>query len=155
VSEPAELTPGRNLIRASWAGTALLAVVCALGLAAIDTFAPVVVFVSVGLFAVGCVLFFVAYAIAVGRSRADAIGIGGLYFLAGSAPSPVRRALMASLIVQCAVAVVVLVFAPFTSLVMSSMAPVYGLGCAGVWGARYGSFAPRTSSETRSEHGRD
>jgi hypothetical protein len=137
------MTQGVGLIRASWAATALLAVLSVLGVVAIDTFAPVVVWGSVILFAAGCVLFFVAYAIAVGRSRTDAIGIGGLYFLAGSAPAAVRRSLMASLAAQCLIAVTVIVLAPFTSLVMTSMAPVFGLGCAGVWGARYGSFEPR------------
>ena len=43
--------------------------------------------VSLVLFAVGMVVFVWAYAVAVGRSRTDLIGIGGLFFLAGSAPA--------------------------------------------------------------------
>lgn len=135
--------PGGPLARASWAGTAVMTLVAVAGLVDIDTYAPLVVWVSVLLFAAGCVLFFVAYAIAVGRSRTDAIGIGGLYFLAGSAPAPVRRSFMASLTVQCLVAVAVIVLSPFTSLVMTSMVPMYGIGCAGVWGARHGEFGLR------------
>ena len=137
---------GMGLIRLSWAGTLLLAILSVLGVVAIDTFAPIVVWCSVGLFVAGCVLFFIAYAIAVGRSRTDAIGIGGLYFLAGSAPSQVRRSLVGSFVLQCAIAVAVIIVAPFTSLVMTSMAPIFGLGCSGVWGARYGEFEPRDPS---------
>jgi hypothetical protein len=144
---------GGRLVQASWLGTAALAAASVAGLVDIDTFAPVVVWLSAVMFAVGCVLFFVAYAIAVGRSRTDAIGIGGLYFLAGSAPVGVRRHLVGSLAAQCAIAVAVIALRPFTSLVLSSLAPMFGLGCAGVWGARFGTFAPRQTP--RSESGED
>lgn len=144
--------PGGPLAKASWGGTAVVALVAAAGLIDIDAFAPMVVWASVLLFAAGCVLFFVAYAIAVGRSRTDAIGIGGLFFLAGSAPAPVRRSFMASLAVQCFVAVLVIVLSPFTSLVMTSMVPMYGIGCAGVWGARHGEFGPRHATATPDDH---
>jgi heme O synthase-like polyprenyltransferase len=135
--------PGRSLVQASWTATVALVVAAAAGVLAIDTFAPVVVWLSAIMFVAGCVLFFMAYARAVARSRTDAIGIGGLYFLSGSAPAPVRRHLMGSFAVQCVVVVVVIALRPFTSLVLSSLAPMFGLGCAGVWGARYGTFAPR------------
>ncbi|MGY6500247.1 MAG: hypothetical protein ACXIVQ_05010 [Acidimicrobiales bacterium] len=136
-------TQGARLIRASWIGTGVFGVITLAGVVAVDEVAPWVVWLSFAMFVVGCVLFFVAYAIAVGRSRTDAIGIGGLYFLAGSAPREVRRSLMGSLAIQCAIVVAVVVVRPFTSLVLSALAPMYGLGCAGVWGARYGVFGPR------------
>lgn len=145
MTERAPSSPGHRLIQASWAGTAGFALVCILGLVFIDTFAPVVVGLSAALFAAGCVLFFVAYARAVARSRTELIGIGGLYFLAGTAPAEARRNLLGSFAVQCVVVVVVIAVRPFTSLVLSALAPMYGLGCAGVWGARYGLFPPRVS----------
>lgn len=135
--------PGRRLVQASWIGTVALATACVAGVIAIDTFAPIVVWLSAIMFVVGCVLFFVAYATAVARSRTDAIGIGGLYFLSGSAPTPIRRSLVGSFAAQCVVVVAVIALRPFTSLVLSSLAPMFGLGCSGVWGARYGTFAPR------------
>ena len=151
VDVPPELSrSGRGLVRASWIATMVLAAANLAGLVAIDTFAPLVVWLSFALFVAGCVLFFVAYAIAVGRSRTDAIGIGGLYFLAGSAPATVRRSLMGSLAVQCAVVVIVVALRPFTSLVISALAPMFGLGCAGVWAARFGRFPPRAPDSDRS-----
>lgn len=138
---------GRTLVTASWVSTVALGVAGALGLVAIETFAPLVVFMSLAMFTIGSVLFFVAYAIAVGRSRTDAIGIGGLYFLAGSAPATVRRRLMASLGTQCLLVVVLIAIKPFSSLVFSALAPMFALGCAGVWGARYGTFAPRATGD--------
>lgn len=145
MNQQAALDPGHRLIQASWAGTVAFAVVCALGVVLIDTFAPVVVGLSAVMFAAGCVLFFVAYAKAVSRSRVELIGIGGLYFLAGTAPPEVRRHLLGSFAAQCVVVVVVIAVRPFTSLVLGALAPMYGLGCAGAWGARYGLFPPRES----------
>jgi hypothetical protein len=134
---------GQRIIWASWAGTAAFVVANMAGMVAIDTFAPVVVWLSAVMFLMGCVLFFVAYAIAVGRSRTDAIGIGGLYFLSGSAPRHVRRNLVGSFAAQCTIVVIVVALRPFTSLVLGALAPMYGLGWAGVWGARYGTFPLR------------
>jgi hypothetical protein len=138
---------GAGLIRASWIATVVFVATGVAGLVAIDTVAPIVVWLSFALFVAGVALFFYAYAIAVGRSRTDAIGIGGLYFLAGSAPDAVRRTLMASLAVQCVMVVVLVAVRPFTSLVIGALAPMFGLGCAGVWGARYGKFEPRARRE--------
>jgi hypothetical protein len=146
---PADSSRGRRLIVASWMGTASFAAASLLGVVAIDTFAPLVVGLSAAMFAVGCVLFFVAYATAVSRSRTESIGIGGLYFLAGSAPAEVRASLMASFGLQCAVVVAVVAIRPFTSLVLGALSPMYGLGCAGVWGARYGWFPPRVAKGDR------
>lgn len=136
---------GALLLKASWAGTVAFAVANLLGVVAIDLFAPVVVVLSVVMFTVGTVLFFVAYARAVGRSRAETLGVGGIYFLSGSAPANVRRGFMTSFASQCLIVVVVIALRPFTSLVLGALAPVYGLGCSGVWGARYGWFPPRVA----------
>ncbi|QGG95578.1 hypothetical protein [Actinomarinicola tropica] len=140
---PVGEAPGRGLICASWAGTAVLAAIVAAGVVAIDDVGPLVVAVSGALFVLGSVAFFVAYAIAVGRSRHELIGIGGLYFMSGTAPAPVRRSMMWSLGLQVALVVVAVAARPFSSLVFTSLAPVFGLGLAGWWVARHGRFAPR------------
>lgn len=136
-------TRGAAIVRASFAGTALLAVASAAGVADPDTLGVVSAVVAVALFAIGCVVFLWAYGIAVNRSRTDAIGIGGLYFLAGSAPAPVRLRLLGSFVAQVTVAVVAASLRPYTNLAFGILAPVYGLALCGLWAARYGSFAAR------------
>jgi hypothetical protein len=135
--------PGGGLIRASWAGTAVFTLVA--GIATIDPEAlgaPAVV-VSIALFGAGSVAMFWAFLIAVQRSREVMIGIGGLYFGAGSTPKTVQRHLMTSLGLQVAVAFTTASIRVFTSLAFGILVPVWGLGLAGLWCARHGEFAPR------------
>ena len=141
--DPVGPVPGGRLIVASWVGTGLLALVVVAGLVALDAVAPLVVAVSGLLFVAGTVAFFIAYAGAVGRSRHELIGIGGLYFMAGTAPRPVRRSMMGSFGLEVALVVVAVAVRPFSSLVFTSLAPIYGLGLAGWWVARHGTFAPK------------
>ena len=131
-----------TIIKASWLGTAVLLVssLLAVTVEAVDLVAAVVHLV---MFAGGVVVFLWAYAIAVGRSRTDEIGIGGLYFLAGTAPPAVRLQLLRSLAAQVVIAVAAASIRPFSSVAFAILAPMWGLGLAGLWGARYGTFAPR------------
>ncbi|HEX2850917.1 MAG TPA: hypothetical protein VHN98_10205 [Acidimicrobiales bacterium] len=143
------MTGGGRIALASWAGTAAFTLTSLLGVV-VAALRPVAFAVATVLFLAGCVLFFWAYAIAVGRSRTDAIGIGGLYFLAGdTAPAAVRRSLGASLAVQIVVAIVTASLALYTSLAFGILVPVYGLGAMGLWGARHGSFEPRADERGR------
>lgn len=132
------------IIRASWAGT----IVFALSAIAAVIEPRVIVLaatVSLLLFAAGIAVFFWAYAVAVGRSRNDAIGIGGLFFLAGrtTAPKAVKASLLASLAAQVVIGLVTAGARPFTSLAFGVLVPLYGLALTGLWGARNGSFSPR------------
>ena len=138
-----------RIVTASWAGTAAF-VVTASGAVASAGMRPVATIVALALFAAGTVVFLWAYAIAVNRSRTDAIGIGGLYFLAGeTAPASVRRQLMAALAVQVVGALATASARPFTSLAFGILVPVYGLGLAGLWGARHGRFGSRANPAAR------
>ena len=137
---------GDRIIRASWAGTAVFTVVAVIATIDPDSLGAPAVVVSLVLFAAGSVAMFWAFLIAVQRSREVAIGIGGLYFGAGSAPKGVQRHLMASLAVQVVVAVVTASIRVFTSLAFGILVPVWGLGLAGLWCARHGEFAPRTDA---------
>jgi hypothetical protein len=138
---PAELT-------ASLAGTAAFTVTAVLAVA-VDALRPLAAATAIALFVAGIALFFWAYAVAVGRSRTDAIGIGGLFFLAGpeTAPPPIKRALLAALAVQTVVALATAAARPFTSLAFGVLAPLYGLALTGLWGARHGRFAPRAGGQ--------
>jgi hypothetical protein len=138
--------PGWRLVQASWAGTAVLAVAVLAGSVALDDVAPLVVAVSGAMFVGGSVAFFVGYAKAVDRSRRELLGIGGIYFMAGSTPRRVRRSMMASLAVEVVLVVIAVAVKPFSSLVFTSLAPMWGLGLAGAWAARHGSFPPRDAT---------
>lgn len=136
------------IVAASWSGTAVLAATAA---AAVVTAGarPVAAAVALGLNGVGVIVFFWAYAVAVNRSRRDAIGIGGLFFLAGGvAPAPVRWSLLGSLVAQVAVGVGTAAARPFTSLAFGVLAPLYGLALTGLWAARRGRFEHRSGADS-------
>lgn len=144
VSDDVEVSErGEGIVNASWAGTGLYTALAIAGTIVPDSFATAVAVVSGFLFAVGCIVFLYAYARAVSRSRTDLIGIGGLYFLSGSAPKQVRFRLLLSLAVEVAAAIVSSSIRPFTPMAFGFLVPVFGLGMCGLWGARYGEFEPR------------
>jgi len=101
------------------------------------------------LFFAGIALFLWAFAIAVNRSRADLIGVGGLFFLAGSASRPVQRQLLGSFGLEVVVGLATAAVHPFTPLAFGVLVPMYGLGLCGLWSARYGTFPPRPPDEGR------
>jgi len=138
--------PGRLLIGLTWVGTAVLGVAGALGAVSPARFGTVTLVVGVGLFVIGSGAFLWAYGLAVGRSRYDAIGVGGLFFLQGSAPSQVRVALMVALATQVAISLAAAGIRPFTNVAFVVLAPVFGLGQAGLWAARHGEFPERVPS---------
>jgi hypothetical protein len=145
-TEP-EPEQGRGIVRAAWAATAILAVTSAAAVA--SDAAPVrtvAATVSLTLFAAGVAVFFWAYAIAVGRSRSDEIGIGGLFFLLGEGTAPKRTAnqLRGALAAQVAVALAAAAARPFTSLAFGVLAPLSALALMGLYGARYGRFGQRS-----------
>lgn len=138
-----------GLPKVSWAGTAVFTVT-ALAAVVVEGLRPVAVGVALLLFASGTVAFLWSYGIAINRSRTDAIGIGGLYFLAGdTAPATVRRSMMASLGAQTIVALATASARPFTSLAFGILVPVFGMGLAGLWAARFGAFEPRAEKAPR------
>ncbi len=147
--------PGQGIIRASDVVTVVFSVVAVVSAIFLDHLNALIVVVSLALFAAGCVAFLWAYAIAVQRSRTDAIGIGGLFFLQGSAPKAVQVRLLGALTVQVVVGVATAAVHPFTSAAFAVLAPMFGLGIAGLWGARYGHFGARSSDPPPVEQIRD
>jgi hypothetical protein len=133
---------GRRIIWASLIGTAVFIVATTIGTVAVDA-VVVTVITSLVLFALGVAVFFVAYAKAVGRSRYEAIGMGGLFFLAGSTPRRVQVLLLGSLAVEVVVGFVAASVRIYTPVAFAVLVPMYGLGLAGLWSATYGTFPPR------------
>lgn len=136
--------PGRRLIQCAIAGTVLFTIVSVVEVIVESWTRPVAVAVDLGLFAVGCTTFLGAYAIAIGRSRTEEIGVASLYLLTNRvAPNPVRIRLLVPFAVQCVVAITVASVRPFTVAAFAVLVPMYGLGLNGVWAARHGTFGPR------------
>jgi hypothetical protein len=138
---------GSGFVQASWLSTAVFVANSAAAVAVGGTVRVVAAGVDVALFIGGVGCFFWAYAVAVNRSRTDEIGIGGLFFLAGSAPPSVRRPLLTALVIQIVVAFATAAVRPFTSLAFGILVPVFGLGITGLWGARHGTFPARRAKD--------
>ena len=102
-------------------------------------------------FGAGCVVYLLAYATAVARSRTDAIGLGALFFLAeGAAPPAVRRSFWLWTSVQVVTGVVAAAVRPFTAVAFGVLVPIGGLSLMGLWGARHGRFPARSSARATS-----
>jgi hypothetical protein len=143
---PGDAGDGSGIIRAALWGTAVFTVTAAVAAAVPDTFGGPALVLDVALFAAGCVLFALAFLRAADRSRTDAIGIGGLFFLAGDvAPPAVRYRLVGALAVQAVVGLATAGVRPYTNLAAGTLVPVFGLGLCGLWAARHGRFGPRSS----------
>lgn len=138
-----ETVEGQTIINVSFAGTGALLVAALAGMASPESFGGLTAAVSGVLFAVGVVAFLWGYATGVVRSREDAVTLGGLFFLSGTAPAQVRFRLRAAFVAQILIAVVAAAVRPYTSVAFVVLAPLFGLGLLAMWGARYGSFAAR------------
>jgi hypothetical protein len=132
------------IVRASIYGTGVFAVLAVLA-AATDAGAVIVVAVIVDLvlFAAGCLAFVATLLRAADRSRREVLSLPGIWWLSGSAPAAMRRPLLGALGVEIVVALVTASVRPFTGLAFGVLVPVYGLGLAGLWAARMGTFPPR------------
>jgi hypothetical protein len=91
--------------------------------------------VALALFVGGAVLMAATLVIAAGRSRAETIDIGGLFF--SQAPQTLRWAIAAQAAIGLATAAV------RATAAFGVLVPVFGLGLCGLWGARHGTFPAR------------
>jgi hypothetical protein len=137
---------GSGLVTLSWAGTGTFVAVATIATLLPDEAARPAAVVDGVLFVVGVIAFLWAYGVAVARSRTDAIGIGGLFFLSGSAPKVVQVRLLSAFAVQVVMAIVSASIRPYTAVAFGILVPMFGLGLAGLWGARHGQFPAREAS---------
>jgi hypothetical protein len=115
---------------------------------AVDALQIPAIVVALALFVGGAVAMAMTLVIGAGRSRESEITIGGLFFLINSAPKNVRVQLLGSFAVQVVVAFTTAGLRPYTSLAFGVLAPTAGLGLAGLWGARHGTFPARNVPES-------
>jgi len=137
-----DAVPGRAILAASWISTAVFAAVTVPAVVDPERFVAAFFAVSVVLFLAGCAVFVLDLVLAAARSRDDAMGIGGLFFLAGSAPRRVQGHLLGSLGAQVVVSVVAAALHPFTPLAFGTLVPTLALSLCGLWAVRHGWFEP-------------
>ena len=126
-------------------GTGAVVVTSVAAAAAPDAFGAVHAALSIGLFAVGTGAMLWAYALGVSRSRT-----GAHHHPRAVLPRRRCRA-RADAPTPCAIATAVEIVAvvvaasirPYTEVAFGILAPMFGLGLMGLWGARYGEFPPR------------
>lgn len=104
---------------------------------------PFAVF-SCTLFAVGTIAFLWAYGKAIERSREQDVSVAMIYGMSGVAPRAVRLRFHLLTFVQSAVAIATASIRPFTAQAFGILVPMLGIGLAGLWAARNGSFSERT-----------
>jgi hypothetical protein len=141
-----DVVAGAGIVRLDVWLTAVFTVASVAAAVVPDPLQYVVVPLDMALFVVGCGAFLWAYAVAIGRSRYEALTMGGVFFLGEKvAPSRVARTLRLALGVQVVVAVGVAAVRPFTALAFGVLVPVLGLGLMALWGARHGRFPAKES----------
>jgi hypothetical protein len=135
---------GDGIVALDLVGTGVFVAMATLATILPDEVARAAALVDVALFGVGVVAFLWAYAIAVARSRTDAVSVAGVYFLADDvAPRPTRIRIRLALAIQVVVAIVTASIRLYTAVAFGVLVPMFGLGLMGLWGARHGRFAPR------------
>ena len=95
------------------------------------------------LFAAGTIAFLWAYGKAIERSRDQDVSVVMIYAMSGVAPKDVRRKFHLLTLVQSVVAISTAAIRPFSPQAFGILAPMLGLGLAGLWAARHGTFAER------------
>jgi hypothetical protein len=149
----AAAVPGGRILRNDALGTGAFVVATACGVIN-RRWVPLTATVSALLFMIGAAAMLMAFGRAVGRSRTEAIGMGGLYFLAGdAAPAGLRRPFSVLLAVQVIVGVVGAASRVYTAMAACVLVPVFGIGMSGLWGSRFSVFPPRGGTPARPSSG--
>ena len=150
---PSASAPWQWLLVASRAGTVVLCVAVALGVAWPQAAAVAAQVVALVLFGAGCGAFARAYAVAVRRSRFEQVSTLAAFVQMPGAPRSLRVELRLAAGLQCAVGLTGAALRPFGPLAFGILACVYGLGVIALWGAGFGTFAGRSPHLERRRHG--
>jgi hypothetical protein len=139
---------GSRLLRSDAIGTGAFVVATAAGMIS-RSWMGLTAVVSAVLFMIGAAAMLMAFGRAVKRSRTEAIGMGGLYFLAGeTAPGVIRRPFNVLLAVQVIVGFVGAGSRVYSAMAACVLVPVFGIGMGGLWGSRFGAFPSRTTAKS-------
>lgn len=136
--------PGQNLFKFNLYATGAFVVFSALAAAVPGRLTIAFAVFSCVLFAIGTVAFLAAYAKAIERSRDEDVSVAMIYGMSGVAPKAVQRRFHALTFVQLGVGMATAAIRPFTAQAFGILASMLGIGLAGLWAARHGTFAERT-----------
>jgi len=144
---------GVALVRGDAVGTAIFAVVLAIGIPLRDERPAQILVgaVSMVLFSIGAIGCLWAYVSALERSRVHELGVANLYLLTGrTAPPKVKRLMSLLLAAQVVLAfagaiigAVGLTGSQVNALAFGILVPMFGLAMNSLWAVRHGSFGPR------------
>lgn len=141
------------LLLASRAGTAVLCVAVALGVAWPSGAAVAAQVVALVLFGAGSLAYGRAYAVAVRRSRFEHVSTLAAFVQMPGAPRSLRIELWVAVGLQCVAGFTGAALRPFGPLAFGILGCVYGLGVIALWGAGFGTFAGRSPRPERRRHG--
>jgi len=134
--------PGQDLFKVNLVATAGFCIAAVLAAIFADPLAIPFAVVSTVLFAVGTIAFLWAYGKAIERSREEDVSVAMIYAMS-VAPKPVRRRFHLLTFVQATVAIATATARPFTAQAFGILATMLGIGLAGLWAARHGTFEER------------
>lgn len=133
---------GRSIVLASWLTLGAFVVTMVPYAAGVNLFARPASFVALGLFLVSLPIWCYAFGLGVVRSaRGDDVTVGNLFFLNGSAPNDIRRALLAAVGLSVVVAA-----ATAWANAFAVLEPMMPLALLPLWGARHGAFPVRSAA---------
>jgi hypothetical protein len=131
---------GEVVIRAAWITNVVFVIGFAPALFGVDSLDGMATATGLTLFLASLPVWCYALGKAMARSaRGDEITVSSLFFLNQSAPTRVRRHLLGATVASVGIAAIMATANPFAVLV-----PMLPLGLVGLWGARHGTFPPRT-----------
>jgi hypothetical protein len=136
---------GRGIIVSGWIANVVFAVTAIPVAVGVDDLLGLAIGVALLLFLVSVGVFVYAFALGLARSsRGDNVAVANLFFLQGSAPTPIKWKFLWMFVVSLAIAVGTAAWDPFGVLV-----PMLPVGLAGMWAGRYGVFPPRPVAPAR------
>ena len=136
-----DVPDGGRILRFDVYATVVFAVVSLLEAALPEPLVVLSLPLDLVLFVVGCGAFLWAYAVAVSRSRYEALTMGGVFFPGSDVvPAAAVRVLRLCLLAQVVVAVAAAAVRPFTPAAFAVLVPMLGIGLMALYGARYGRF---------------
>jgi len=136
-------SPGQELYRLNVWATAIFVVFAVVATAFAGPVRIAFAVYSCVLFGFGTLTFLAAYGKALERSREQDVSVAMIYGMSGVVAKAVSRRFHLLTLVQTVVALVTATIRPFTAQAFGILAPMLGLGLAGLWAALHGEFGER------------